>query len=680
MKTEIYLLLVFFIAPLCLSAQQDVPFDREHFPDQRRELREAVDNFHSGIVMLEDNRVVNALEFFEKAYDFNPDNADLNHLMGKSYRILHQVKPAIKHLSKAYELGNKGQRAFYAYEYAEAMHLAHKFDKAILYYKEHLQSLTPEEMKLKRDFLQKKIEECNTGKELVRDSIRVFIELLAEPVNSSYPEYSPYVNADETKLFFTSRRPGTTGGDFDDVSNGYFEDIYVSEMENGQWSAPENVGKPLNTKYHDAVVGLSPDGQKLYSYRWKNGGDVFESKLEGDVWTKPEELDKPVNSKYHEPTASFTYDGRGIFVVSDREGGYGGSDIYYVEKDNDGEWKQAVNLGPAINTKFDEDGVFMHPDGKTLYFSSKGHKTMGGYDIFKAVKEDGEWSEPENLGYPINTADDDIFFSVTASGRYGYYSSSRRGNQDIYRIHFLGPSKPLVNSSQDQLIAMKASEMMNMMETAIEVESPNLTLLKGIVLDEETKEPVKAALELVDNESGKVLAEFVSNSKTGRYLVSLPAGRNYGIAVKAEAYLFHSENFNIPDKDTYREVEKNILLKKIKIGKSIVLNNVFFDFDVGDEVKKESEPELNRVVKLLNTNPDLKVEISGHTDNIGSDEYNKKLSLERAKTVVEYLVSKGIDQSRLSYKGYGSTKPVAENDTEEGRQKNRRTEFKIVGE
>ncbi len=672
-------IIVFLLMSLSLWSQNNVPFDEEHFPGRKQEMKKAKENLEDGIILLEDGRFDQAFELFREAYEVNPDNARLNFYIGRALAVLNEPRKSLEHLQKAYLLGDQQTRPEIAFDYAKALHRVHRFDNAIIYYKEYLKSLTPEQMKETRGFIMKKIEECNVGKEQIRDSIRVYIEKLEEPVNTRYDEYSPYVNADESVLYFTSRRPGSLGGAMDDMSEVYYEDVYVSRMENGEWQAPENPGKPLNTKYHDAVVGLAPDGQKLYVYRSKNNGDIFESVLEGQQWGKPRALDRPVNSPAHEPTASFTYDGRGIYFVSDREGGYGGKDIYYSGQDEQGNWSEPQNLGAEINTEYDEDGVFMHPDGRTLYFSSQGHATMGGYDIFRSKNTGGQWEQPVNLGFPINTAEDDIFFSVTASGRFGYFSSSRDGSQDIYRIHFLGPSKPLVNSTRDILVATENAELVNQLENVIAVETPNLTLMKGRVLDEETKKPLAAQIELVDNTTGKTLAGFKSNSLTGSYLVSLPAGKNYGLAVKAEGFLFHSENFDIPEKETYREVVKDIYLKPIKIGKSIVLNNVFFDFDVGDKVKKESIPELNRVVALLKDNPGLKVQISGHTDNVGTDAYNRQLSMQRAKTVVEYLISKGIDSERLSYKGYGSQKPVADNKTEEGRQKNRRTEFKITG-
>ncbi|HOF08151.1 MAG TPA: OmpA family protein, partial [Bacteroidales bacterium] len=309
-----------------------------------------------------------------------------------------------------------------------------------------------------------------------------------------------------------------------------------------------------------------------------------------------------------------------------------------------------------------------------------GHNSMGGYDIFKSTYKDGYWSKPENLGVPINTADDDLYFVLASSGQRAYFSSSRKGtigDQDIFMITFI-IDKPMNPSTEDNLIAYKTKPVQEIkIESTIAIETPSLTLLKGFIYDEETKKPLEAQIVLTDNEKNEELAVFTSNAQTGRYLVSLPSGKNYGIAVKKEGYLFHSENFVIPENAQYQEIQKDIYLKPIKVGQSIVLRNIFFDFDKAT-LRPESKTELENLIKLMNDNPNIKIEISGHTDNIGSAAYNQKLSESRAKAVVDYLIEHGIDKSRLSYMGYGFDKPIAPNDTEEGRQLNRRVEFKIV--
>ena len=482
-------------------------------------------------------------------------------------------------------------------------------------------------------------------------------------------------------MFFTSRRNNSTGGKLDEFGS-YFEDIYISEKAGSDWTPPTNPPKPLNSNDHDACVGLSPDGQTLLIYKGSTGaGDVYMSHLKGSTWTSPKRLNSNINTKYHESSASISYDGKTLYFVSDKPGGFGGRDIYYSTLDKKGNWIKAVNIGSAINTPYDEEGVFIHPDGKTLYFSSKGHNSMGGYDIFKSVNENGIWSTPVNLGYPINTPDDDVNFSISASGIHGYYMSVRPdgyGDRDLYIVTFLGVEKPLVNNTEDNLLASLTQPVSETnIEKPVEIKANQVTILKGKVLDEINLQPIGAVIEITDNEKNEVIASFESNSSTGKYLISLPSGKNYGIAVKAPGYLFHSENLNIPPTTIYQEIERDIKLKKLEIGSTIVLNNIFFDFNKS-VLRPESIPELERLIKLMNEFPTLKIEISGHTDNIGTAAYNKTLSENRAKSVVDYLVSKGILKDRLTFMGYGFDKPIATNDTDEGRQQNRRTEFKII--
>ncbi|MEM9023595.1 MAG: OmpA family protein, partial [Bacteroidota bacterium] len=305
----------------------------------------------------------------------------------------------------------------------------------------------------------------------------------------------------------------------------------------------------------------------------------------------------------------------------------------------------------------------------------------GGYDVLKSVHENGQWSQPENLGYPINSADDDVFFVVSASGEHGYYTSIKPdsyGEKDIYLITFLGPEKQVMLNTEDNLLAKGSAPVSEVViEPAVTVSSHAVTLFKGIVTDEETGEPIEASIELVDNLKTAVVAEFNSNSATGKYLIALPAGNNYGIAVKADGYLFHSENFVIPEAAAYKEIRKNIQLQQIKAGKSIILKNIFFDIDKAT-LTEASTIELANAFELLDNNPSIKVEIAGHTDNTGSDAYNQRLSENRAKAVVDHLLKLGIKPGRLVYKGYGESEPAFGNETEALRQLNRRTEFKVL--
>ena len=636
-----------------------------------------------------------ALELYLKILRMLPNNAILNYRIGNCYLYSIQKVKCIEYYKKAYET-NPNVAPDILYVLARGYHLSADFDKAIEYYNKYRNQLAPKDLQEKRIELDRRVEECNVGKELVKTPIRVFIDNLGPNVNSPYRDYAPVISTDESVLMFTSRRPDTYGGGIDESDGLFFEDIYTSYFDGKSWGQAKNVGKPLNTNNNDATVALSPDGQQLMTFMGNlNGGDILVSSLEGTEWTIPDDspLKKFVNTSFWESAASFSFDGKTLYFVSNKpENNFDtkeyidpndrSHDIYVTNWDAEKErWGEARNLGSVINTEFDETGVFMHPDGRTLYFSSLGHKRMGGYDLFKSeMKDNGTWGTPENLGYPINSPDDDLFFVLNASGRHGFYSTIQDdsyGDYDIYMITFRGPEKSPILHNEDNLLANIEPVSESVIEEAVEIKTMRLTILKGTVKDALTLNPVEAQIEIVDNVKNEVISTSSSNSSTGRFVISLPSGKNYGIAVKATGYLFHSENFDIPSSTTYQEVNKDILLNKMVVGSKVILKNIFFDFAKAT-LRSESFPELDRLVKLLTDFPTARIEISGHTDNQGSLQTNQKLSENRAKAVVDYLITKGIATSRLEFKGYAYFQPIATNDKEDGRQQNRRVEFKIL--
>ena len=656
---------------------QNIEFSKDFFPNDKEGLKKAKENIELGdsYFEMDENYVKLAIEPYLAAYEFNPNNALLNFKLGKSYLYSGFKQNALSYLEKSKNL-NKEVEANIDFYLGQAYHLANQWDKAIELFNEFKNNTNPETDPANIKKAEKEIEECKNGKLLSSQPLQVKIDNLGKNVNTEFHEYKPLITADESMLFFTSRRPNSIGKEKDPVYNDYYEDIYFSvRQDDGKWSEATNLGEPVNTVDHDANSGLSVDGSKLIIYLGsKNNGDLFESELTGDTWSKPKEMNKNINTeKFHESSASYSPDGKTVYFVSDKPGGIGDRDIYISYLDEKGKWGKAENLGPIINTEFGEEGVLMHPDGKTLYFSSQGHNSLGGYDIFKSVYDQNSkiWSIPENIGYPVNTTDDDVFYVVSADGKHGYYTSVNSngfGGRDLYMITFLGVEKPkeIASDNSESKIEKKQDEP-----------QAKLTILKGIITDESTKKPLDATIEIIDNQLNKSITSFNSNSSTGKYLISLPAGKNYGIAVKKNGYLFHSENFNILDTAAFQEITKDITLKKLEIGKTIILKNIFYDFDKAT-LRVESTNELERLLKLLNEFPNLKIEISGHTDSKGANDYNMKLSENRAKAVVEYLIKSGINSDRLSYKGYGEENPISTNETDEGRQLNRRTEFKIV--
>lgn len=491
------------------------------------------------------------------------------------------------------------------------------------------------------------------------DSVKIEISSLGPRLNSAFGDYAPVISADGQMIVFTSRRPATEKEKKKNKEG--METVWISfyDEKKKEWSDPDELDENINfPNRHNSNIALSADGQTMLLYHddASGNGDIYRSTLKGKQWTSPEKLPEPINSKDHESSASFTADGNTVYFVSNRVGGEGEKDIWMAKADKKGNWGKAVNLGKMINTPKDEEGVFIHPDGVTLYFSSKGHGSMGGYDIFKSEFNHGSWGPPVSMGNVINSKDDDLFFVLDASGQRGFMSSARKGSvgdKDIFEVRFIPVKKEKKNAG------------------------PRLMLLKGTVTDDITGKPVEAVLEIINNDKNELITKVFSNSETGKYLVTLPNGKNYGINVSAPGYLFHSENFNISDTSAYVEVIKDIKLHKVEEGKKVVLRNIFFDFDKAT-LRQESVAELERLIRFLNDNPTVKIELSGHTDNKGTKEYNQKLSDSRSKAVVDYLVAHGVASARLTWKGYWFSQPVATNDTEEGRQMNRRTEFKIL--
>lgn len=709
--------ILFTLCLTALMAQKNVEFEKENFPGKKDEFKEARRNFKDGKElwdkgMEEYNLTLNqvaaevnmmpcsrreylhagapqfeaAMPLLEKAQAFNPDNAQLNWMLGFSkFHLKPQSDECIKYLEKSIQLNpNADIQGQQSYIMAWAYQLHYRFDDALKYYtiyKTWLASNKGQPMQM--EDVNKKMDECNVGKKLMANPLRAFIDNMGPHINSPYPDYSAYISTDEGTLIFTSRRKYKENQKKDEGDAGYFEDLYVCTKSNGEWSDAKNMSEPINEEqYHEATAGLSPDGTRLYIYEHhgKGGGDVFVSHLQGSAWSKPDKLSKSINSDYRETTVTESFDGKTLYFISNKPGGLGFGDIYTSTKDAKGNWGAAVNVGPPLNTKYAEEGLFMIPDGKTLYFSSKGPGSMGGYDIFKSVYENGKWSTPENLGYPVNSPDDDVYFAISGSGRRGYYASAKEGGygeKDIYVITFLGPEKPFAYNSEDNLIASAQEAIKAKVAEAVEIKPVSLTILKGTITDAFTKKPLEASIELVDNVKNEVIATFTSNSSSGKYLVTLPSGKNYGIAVKKEGYLFHSENFDIPLSSGYQEVVKDVELKNVAVGSVIVLKNIFFDFDKAT-LRPESTNELERLIKLLNDLPTLKIEIGSHTDSKGSDTYNMTLSQARSESVVNYLIGHGIAKDRLVAHGYGETKPIDTNDTDEGRQNNRRSEFKIL--
>jgi outer membrane protein OmpA-like peptidoglycan-associated protein/tetratricopeptide (TPR) repeat protein len=662
--------ILFFLSIFSLNAQIDKESFEKNFDKAEKLYDEVYKEGKAESLTYSKGGFRESRFIFLELYRQDTSNCNLAFKLGVCYLSSRRERAqAMRYFSKAAtaattdykEHSYKERKApLIVYKYlGDAYHLNYQFDKAIQAYQKYITVMADNKStdKVMLAETNRKIEMCKTAKRLVADPVKVKLQNLGKNVNSAFADYSPVLSADQESLFFTSRRPGSTGDQKDDEGN-YMEDIYISSKTKTGWSPATNIGAPINTAENEATVGISPDGQTILIYKDDLGdGNIYSTTLDGDVWGKPVKLNDNINTKYWEPSAFISADGNTLYFTSNRPGGYGGRDLYTSKRLPRGDWAVAVNMGPTINTPFDEDAPFIHPDGHTLSFSSNGHNTMGGFDIFTSLQsEEGIWSDPVNAGYPINTPDDDIYYVVSPDGLKAYFSSFREGGlgeKDNYMATYMGRK-----------------------------EIP-LTLLKGVVNDESGKVAKNVEITVTDNETGQVVGIYRPNSKTGQFLFILTPGKNYNITYQGDNALFYSENMDIPKKSNYYEIKREVLLNPIVVGSKITLNNIFFDFDKAT-LRKISDVELKNLVKLLKSNPNLKVEISGHTDSKGDAAYNQKLSEQRAQAVVTRLAADGISADRMKAVGYGKTMPAAPNknangsDNPTGRQQNRRVELKIT--
>lgn len=643
------------------------------------ELRNVGNEAIYAVVSPEENFKM-AIQSYQSAQKFNSNSAELNFKLGNCYLYTNERYKALEYLEKAVSL-NAEVDPFIEFYLGMAYQLEMEWSKATKYYKSFQSASRSKQIESLGRMLTKRITECKYGITLQGDKKRVWVDNVSE-INSEYDDYSPCVSMDGSMLMFTSNRENgkesKSGYDWD-------HDIYVSYLENGQFTAPKNMGDQVNTPDNETAGMLSYDGTKLLLFKEVDGQfDIYESSLKGAKWGTMVSFSSQINTKDNQSFCSFNANGNKLYYINDRKKGEGnyGNDIYVsqVMDEKTRKYEFPNSAGNAVNTKFNEGSVYMHPKGDLMFFSSEGHNSMGGYDIFMSKRKQGQWSAPENLGWPINTPYDDHFFALTASEKYAYIASNRKGGKggtDLYKISFWGEDKFHEIDTEDYLLASIANPIANVqIENTVEVNRKSLTVFKGKTIDALTNAPIEAVIEISDNATGKKMETFTTNSATGKFLLSLNSGKNYGLAIKAKGYLFHSENFNIPKNSEYNLIDKVLKLKNVAVGSKIALRNVFFD--VGKStLRPESDAELNRLVKLMQDVPSLRVEISGHTDNVGSESLNSKLSEDRAKSVVLFLTNKGIVLNRLVAVGYGSSKPEGSNKTSEGRQQNRRTEFEI---
>jgi outer membrane protein OmpA-like peptidoglycan-associated protein len=486
---------------------------------------------------------------------------------------------------------------------------------------------------------------------------------LGPGVNSADPEYYPCVTADDGTLIYTRRVSAPEIQPW-----GMQEDFMVSRRDvEGNWKASIPIPTVNTRQYNEGAGTLTPDGRFIVftkcaledgSYGGQLEGfgscDLFISRRVGDRWSTPENLGPPVNSSQWETQPSMASDGRTLYYIRGQQGqgGIRSMDIYTTSLQDNGTWSTPTKLNNNINTPYQEESVQIHPDGRTLYFSSNGHPGFGGLDIYVSRKEeDGTWGQALNLGYPINTGADENSLLVGSNGEVAYFASDRPGgfgDLDLYGFELYPEARP------------KA-----------------VSYIRGVVSDKLTKAPVEADVQLYDIATGELATGAYSDPKTGEFLVCIPAGRTYALNASADGYLFFSENYDVATGTPKEPYTLNVPLSPLSAGSVIALRNIFFN-TASYDLLPASNAELDKLVRLLNANPGLRIELGGHTDDVGADAANMTLSEQRARAVRDFVIGKGIAADRITAKGYGETKPVAPNDTEEGRALNRRTEVTVL--
>lgn len=479
----------------------------------------------------------------------------------------------------------------------------------------------------------------------------VKVENLGPAVNSRYEELSPVISPDGKTLYFiVDGSPHGLGK----------QDIYFSEKsEAGEWQPAENIGPPLNTDGHDGILSISPDGTTallggVYRPDGSKGDGHSIARYKGGRWRDPEPIQ--IEDYYNEnmlTSAFLSTSGKYLFLALERREGYGDLDLYISFRNPDGSWSAPKNLGEDINTKGTDGTPFLATDEKTLYFSSNGRIGLGSQDMYKTERLDDtwtNWSRPENLGKQVNSAGWDAYYTIPAEGDIAYFVSSGEGSigmSDIWKITLPQKARPGA-----------------------------VVTISGKVMDPDSNY-LGANITWERLSTGEKMGMAHSNDVTGDYMIVLPVGEAYGYVAEKENYLPASENLDLTDAEAYQEVHHDIILNPIKRGAQTVLKNIFFDFDKAT-LRQESIGELTRVKDLLEDNPNLVVEIAGHTDSVGTATYNNNLSTERAQAVADWLAANGIDSSRMKVRGYGESQPIADNATEEGRQKNRRVVFEVI--
>jgi len=582
-----------------------------------------------------------AAQNLENAVKEDPQFQSAHILLGDVYRIQKKYSAAKNAFEKAVSI-NKNVAPPVIFNLAEMEFAMQDYDKAQQHFNAFLvlDSGSDRAKKAKKYLL-----DCDFAKVAIKSPVKYTPTNLGAGVNTTDAEYFPALTADGETLIFTRQVNGN-------------EDFWTSQFKNNAWTLASPLSNNINTaRYNEGAQTISPDGKYLFFTGCNRPDglgrcDIYVSHREGKGWGEPYNVGKPVNSEYWESQPAISPDGRTLYFISNRPGGSGGYDVWKSTITDDAKWGPAINLGPEINTAYDENTPFLHADGKTLYFSSDGWPGFGNKDIFYSRMDDsGAFKKPVNMGYPINSFEDENGLIVSASGTFGMFSSNLKdgfGSQDIYSFGMPEAAKPL-----------------------------KVSYVKGIVRDKDTKKTIESNVQVIDLKTNKTVFDDYTDSETGQFLAVMPVGSDYLFNVNADGYLFYSENFELKASDISKPYQLEVYIERIKEGGNVTLRNIFFDTNKFN-LLPASIRELNLVIDFLQQNTNVNIEIQGHTDNVGDAKLNEKLSLSRANAVYEYLTKNNIEPNRLTFKGFGASKPIADNKTEIGRKNNRRTSFVIT--
>ena len=603
--------------------------------------RAAIKYFAIANTNLDDHMFDEAVDNLQKAIAEDDKFIEAHAVLGDLYKSMRNYKGAVEQFQKVISLNPEFSRAVYL-RIGELEIDMGQYSVAQAHLEKYLSY--PNLVAKDSYYAQKLVADCKFSIQAIAHPVPFKPVNLGPEINTGADEYLPVATADEATLIFTRK-----------INNN--EDFYKSNKLDNKWQTAVYLSDQINTpQYNEGAESISQDGKYLFFTGCNRPDglgrcDIYIAQKKGDDWSKPFDLSPPVNTPGWESQPSISADGKTLYFVSNRKGGYGGYDIWKSHLTDKG-WGEPENMGPNINTMYDEQSPFIHADDSTFYFCSNGWPGLGGKDLFVSrLGKDGKWQKPENLGYTINSGGDENGLTLTATGAYAFFSSNNLngfGGYDIYTFE-------MPQSIRPQLV----------------------TYVKGVVKDAKTKAPLEAAVEIIDLQNKEPVYQDYSDATLGDFLATLTSGKNYGLNISKSGYLFYSANFSLVGHEPKNPFNISVLLEPIEIGNKVILNNIFFDTNKFD-LKPESITELQQLVDFLTLNPTLHIEISGHTDDVGNDASNNTLSENRAKSVYQYLISNKIAADRLVYKGYGKTQPIAPNTTDEGRQKNRRTEFKII--